>query len=978
MKKISLLSLAFLLCQVLIYGQVEAPRPMEWKDVSSWKSLSTFSTTISPDGQWSAYAIVTVEGDAELIVQKLNDPESKKSYDIGSTSFPSFSFSENSQWIAFKEYPSFQAQKANKKKKGTPLKDKLTLVKLGEEDKMTIENVRTFSFNGEGSSHLVIHLSPEKPNTKAKGSDLLLVHLDNKKQQNIGNVSAFSFNKSGSHLAYTVDAEGKKGNGLYLLQVAQNRTAILDNDEATYQSLNWTEEGNAFAALKFTEDKKYKQGLGEVIGVKNLMNPTLTVYNPQEDSVHLSDDYTISPNRRPQWSEDMTRLFYGIHLLTLTKPEEAQPELNQDSIKQAESEEIARLKSDTSITTVVELQKAIADLKKDKPSAANEDAKKPDMAIWHWKDSRLQSRQQVMERSDKNGSFWAMYHVADDKAMALQDSSMMNLSLLPKDKYALGSDIQKYEWDINLDGQNYRDYYIVNLSTGEKTKLFDKFYLPSFSANPRPSPDGTKLLYSLDGHYYVYDIPTGKSRNITEALPVSFVDEEDDHNVVKPMFPALDWSADSKLVFLRDGWDIWQVAADGSSDAVNLTQDGREKQIRYQYRFQLDPEEKGMDTQRPQYLRMYGEWTKQSGIARLDFNRRGLQAGTKKLVWEDANVNRLSKAKNADVYSFSKEKFNDPTDFFFASADLNNSVQFTENAPDADKFMWSEGVQLVDYTSDKGVKLQGALFLPAGYEEGKKYPTMIYYYEKLSQTLHNWSNPGFGGTGWNPSMYTSQGYAVFIPDIVYEMDDPGMSAVWCVLPAIDAALKTGVIDENRMGLHGHSWGGYQTAFLITQTNRFSAAAAGAPLTNMISMYDLIYWNSGGGNMSIFEASQGRFTGGPWENWDAYERNSPVYHVKNVQTPLLMLHNDKDGAVDFTQGIEYYSALRRLKKPVIMMQYKGENHGLSKMENRKDYSVRMMEFFDHHLKGKPAPVWLSNGIEHLKLGEHLEERIFRDK
>ena len=282
---------------------------------------------------------------------------------------------------------------------------------------------------------------------------------------------------------------------------------------------------------------------------------------------------------------------------------------------------------------------------------------------------------------------------------------------------------------------------------------------------------------------------------------------------------------------------------------------------------------------------------------------------------------------------------------------------------------------LIDYVSDKGDKLQGTLFLPAGYVEGQKYPTVVYYYEKLSQTRHNWSNPGYSGTGWNPNIYTSNGFAVFIPDIVYKLDDPGMSAVWCVIPAVKEAIKTGVIDEKNIGIHGHSWGGYQTSFLITQTDMFKAAAAGAPLTNMISMYDLIYWNSGGGNMSIFEASQGRFRGGPWENWEAYERNSPVYHVKNVTTPLLLLHNDKDGAVDFTQGIEYYSALRRLKKPVVMMQYKGENHGLSKLENRKDYSVRMMEFFDHHLKGEAAPDWWKSGVNLLDLEEHLKGRAF---
>lgn len=408
---------------------------------------------------------------------------------------------------------------------------------------------------------------------------------------------------------------------------------------------------------------------------------------------------------------------------------------------------------------------------------------------------------------------------------------------------------------------------------------------------------------------------------------------------------------------------------------INLTQNGITQGIRYQYRINLDPEEKGIDLSKPVYIRLYGERTKKSGIGTLSPTKSGLGSGLKVLLWEDANIQGLAKAKKAQVFTFTKEKFNQPTQVYLSDATLSNAKQVTENAPDAGNFAWSAGVKLIDYVTTKGDSLQAALYLPAGYVEGKSYPTVVYYYEKLSQSLHNWSNPSYSGTGWNPGVYTSNGYAVLMPDIVYKMDDPGMSAVWAVLPAVDAAIQTGVIDPTKMGLHGHSWGGYQTSFLITQTNRFKAAAAGAPLTNMISMYDLIYWNSGGGNMSIFEASQGRFLGGPWENWDAYERNSPIYHVKNVQTPLLMLHNDKDGAVDFTQGIEYYNALRRLKKPVILVQYLGENHGLGKLENRKDYAVRMLEFFNHHLKGIAAPVWMEKGVPRLKLGDHLDERAF---
>ena len=952
----------------------KSPQAIRWQDVPSWKSISTNSVQVSDNGVWMAYAMMPVEGDGELIVQRVADNNVKKTYPIGSTSFPNLAFSEDGRWLAFKEYPKDKDRKAAAKSGGKGLKDKLILLDLANDFKKTeFENVGNFSFNGKSSSLLAINLVREGSNGDAKGSDLLLVHLTSLKKQNIGNVYEFSFNKSGDFLAYTIDAANQLGNGLYLLQTATGKTELLDTDAATYRSISWTENGDAFAALKMVKDKAFKQDHGKVLGVRNLSRPQLSLYDPKADSLAFPKNMTISPNRRPSWSEDLTRIFFGLHALVPEKKEEKKAEPKSES---TEHESLEKIKADTSIKSIADLQKAIAKLEASKPKTeAKNDATKPDMTIWHWQDKRLQSRQQILENQDKNYNTLAMFDIRTGKFRSLQDSTLKELNILPKQKFALGSDDQDYELDINLDGQNFRDFYAVNLETGEKKMLFKKFYLPSFASFPRSSPDGTKLLYAMDGHFHTMDLGTGKSQNLTANLTVSFVNVEDDHNVDRPMHNAIGWSSDSRYVLLNDGWDIWQVPLESKEKAINLTVNGKKDKIRHQYRFSLDPEEKGIDLKKPQYFRTYGEWNKKSGIVRLEAGKSGLLAGPKTLAWDDANISRLSKAKNASVYMFTKEKFNQPTEFFLTDANLSYAKQVTENAPDAGKYAWSSGVRLVNYVSDKGDSLQAALFLPAGYEEGKKYPTIVYYYEKLSQTLHNYSNPGFSGTGWNPSVYTSNGYAVLVPDIVYTLDDPGMSAVWCVLPAVKEALKTGVLDESKMGLHGHSWGGYQTAFLITQTNMFKAAAAGAPLTNMVSMYDLIYWNTGGGNMSIFEASQGRFKGGPWENWDSYLRNSPVYHVKNVNTPLLMLHNDKDGAVDFTQGIEYYNALRRLKKPVIMLQYKGENHGLSKMESRKDYSVRMMEFFDFHLKGEKPADWISSGVDKLKLDLHLEERAF---
>jgi dipeptidyl aminopeptidase/acylaminoacyl peptidase len=344
-------------------------------------------------------------------------------------------------------------------------------------------------------------------------------------------------------------------------------------------------------------------------------------------------------------------------------------------------------------------------------------------------------------------------------------------------------------------------------------------------------------------------------------------------------------------------------------------------------------------------------------------------------MWDDASYGPVQKAKDADVYLYTRQTFKDPPDTYVTDASITNGKKLTDLAAanNQDQFLWTSGTILVDYTSAKGDKLQGALHLPANYEKGKSYPTIVYFYEKMSQTANTYGRPIVPATGFNAAVYTSHGYAVFNPDITYKLNDPGMSAVWCMVPAVKAAIATGVVDPKRVGIHGHSWGGYQTAFIVTQTDMFAAAIAGAPLTDMISMYAIVYKNSGEVNGAIFESSQGRFTTPPWENWEAYTRNSPVAHAANVKTPLIILSNDKDGAVDFTQGMEYYNTLRRLQKPVVLLEYPGENHGLARLPNQKDYAIRMKEFFDHFLMGKPAPDWYLNGVPRLDMEDHLKSR-----
>ena len=247
---------------------------------------------------------------------------------------------------------------------------------------------------------------------------------------------------------------------------------------------------------------------------------------------------------------------------------------------------------------------------------------------------------------------------------------------------------------------------------------------------------------------------------------------------------------------------------------------------------------------------------------------------------------------------------------------------------------------------------------------------MVYFYERMSDGLHRYRQPIADRASISFSFYVSRGYLVFVPDIPYQIGYPGESAMAAVVPGVLSLIEKGFVDEKAIGVQGHSWGGYQIAYMITKTNIFAAAEAGAPVSNMISAYGGIRWSSGMSRMFQYEKTQSRIGGTLWDAHQRFIENSPIFWADKVQTPLLMMHNDQDGAVPWYQGIEYFVALRRLGKPVWMLNYNGEDHGLTKWHNRKDWAIRMQQFFDHFLKGAPAPVWLEHGVPAVAKGRTL--------
>jgi dipeptidyl aminopeptidase/acylaminoacyl peptidase len=958
---------------LLSAADAPAPRPLTVPDIVAWKRIQ--APAVSHNGEWFAYRLAPSEGNAEVVVRNLKtgnelrfaigDPSAAAPPTTAVTPGPPPAaalaaggdplLSADGRWVVFHTYPTTQQAKRLRRDR-RPIQTKAVLVELATGKKTEFDKIRRVAFNGDLSTHLVLQRyggtpegsgpgagaapaagGPANPNAAADrptGADLLVFELATGAELNIGNVSDFAFNKSGAWFAYLIDATDKAGNGIELRNMTTGATQPLDSAQASYRSLAWTEKGDGLTTLRGADDKAFEDKLYTLVAFKDFgaNGPaSKTVFDPKSDSTFPAG-MTISPTRPAIWREDLSAVTFGIH-------------------------EIKAKKKGAAADTSANQNDAAA-----RPTPPADQPELPDVVIWHYKDPRLQTQQQVQENADKNFSYLCAYSPATKKFTRLADESLRNVSLAPQQRFAFGIDIREYEREGNLDGRRYEDVYAVDPSTGQRKVAIKKAHYVM-----GPSPDGTKFLYYDDGVFYAYDMESGKSADLTSKIPTKFWDAEDDHNVVKPPTQSLGWSKDSAAVVLSDGWDLWKVPVAGGQP-LNLTANGAKEKIRYRRPFRLDPEERGIDLDKPVYISAYGEWTKKGGIGLIEPGK----SGVRMLQWGDAEYTQLIKAKSADVYLYTRENTTDYPNYYSTNAALESGKQVTDANPQQKDFLWPKGVKLVDYSSTRGEKLQAALWLPANYQPGKHYPTLVYIYEKLSQGANAYPQPGYNG--FSVAHYTSNGYAVLEPDIVYKVNDPGMSAVACVVPAVKAAIATGIVDAAAVGLQGHSWGGYQTAFLVTQTDIFHAAIAGAPLTDMVSMYSLIYRNTGGTNQAIFESSQGRFAGGYWDNMEAYIRNSPVYHAKNVKTPLIILANDKDGAVDQTQGIAYFNTLRRLDKPVILLEYKGENHGLRLPKNMKDYTVRMREWFDHYLKDTASPDWMEKGVPLLQMKDHLEPRV----
>lgn len=332
----------------------------------------------------------------------------------------------------------------------------------------------------------------------------------------------------------------------------------------------------------------------------------------------------------------------------------------------------------------------------------------------------------------------------------------------------------------------------------------------------------------------------------------------------------------------------------------------------------------------------------------------------------------IRKSKDAATIAYGKGNFRNAYDLYITKDDFEHQQPLTRLNSQLAPFSWGTA-HLVHWKAYDGTPLDGILYIPDGVDQTKKYPMISYFYERRSETLYNFIEPRPSRSTINLAFYCSRGYVVFVPDIRYRVGHPGESAYNCIVSGVRSMCQQfPFIDSTRLAIQGQSWGGYQTAYLVTRTSLFAAAGAGAPVSNMTSAYGGIRWASGVCRQMQYEHGQSRVGKSLWENGglDLYLENSPLFKVDRVKTPLLIMHNDNDGAVPWYQGIEYFTALRRLGKPVWMLEYNKEAHNLVERRNCKDLSVRLQQFFDHYLLGAPEPAWMRKGVPAIRKGQYF--------
>lgn len=905
-----------------------APSPATAQDWVQWERIG--ASLLSPDGRHIAYSINRVDGSGELRLRTIAT-EATEVFEEGSGP----RFSRDLRWLAYSRgYSEAEREKLQDKKK--PSENAIGLFDLVTNERSEIEGVSGFAFDHSGR-----YLAMRRYGRKGEenGADLVVRNLESGIDRHFGRVGSYSWSDEGSLLAITVDAPDQIGNSVAVYDAGAGTQRVLDSAPADYSQLSWLKDASGLAVMRERAWEKKEDTSQVVLAWRDVQAADCEAvsYDILEDETR-DGELRVVTDGGLRWSDDGALVLFGL------KAWEKKPAaLNKEEpIEKEEEGEKTKPKEEK------DSKKSLGELSDDSP----------DVEVWHAKDIQILPMQK--RRASRTAADNLLSALWLDAARLVQlEHDDLDVSMLEGSHWALGMDESPYLEEQRFSATQ-QDLYRVDVHTGTRVKLLERV---KYRYTGDPS-DG-HILFVRDNDIWSLNLESQQTVNLTQAVDVPFTNRETSTlTTQKPPYGVASWSPDGSTVYLYSRYDIWSFQVDGGGHE-QLTH-GAAAQVRHRLETVLADrdDERHLDLARGSYISLYGDLTKDSGYGHLS------EAGCRHLISGDAALSRLERAEAADVLVHVEERFDDSPDLFVSGPELDDSKRVSATNPFQAEHTWGRA-ELINYTSDSGQPLQGALYYPAGYEAGKQYPMVVYIYESRSQNLHRYVNPTELHP-YNASVFTGAGYFIFEPDIVYRAQNPGVSAVECVVPAVREVLSRGMVDEKRVGLMGHSWGAYQTAFIVTQTDIFAAGVAGAPLTNMMSMSMSIYWNSGQTDAYIFHESQGRMDRPFWEDVDTYIKNSPIFSVANLRTPLLMTFGDKDGAVDWHQGIEFYNAARLVQSPLVMLVYPGENHGLRQKPNRIDYHHRVFDWFEHHLKGTEADDWITKGVPWLDQKKALEK------
>ncbi|MFT4840983.1 MAG: dipeptidyl aminopeptidase/acylaminoacyl peptidase [Planctomycetota bacterium] len=921
-------------------------RALTFLDMMKFRQIK--SPVLASTGTAVAYQSQPDRGDGEVIVYDL---EQKREHRIARGQRPVFS--EDGKWVAVLVAPPVFAATEPKPKQALVLLD----LKTGRQ--VVHERVQSVVFSKDSAWVAFRHHKPVKKDEgndegKNTGKDKGLAKdktasatpKPNKKRDagtelkfwRLGTPSAitatehavrFGFSPDSHNLYYAVAEPTGVNNGLYRRNLDnhpdQQRT-VMARANHVVTAMAWTESGDQLAAADAPQDDLGDMGDGTIYLIKADKASRIAWTG-------VTGEQWVMPSAPElRWSKTGHRLFTGFwhrDMANKVRALAAHKRAADDRVKTGK-----KLAADVIPGDAFDLEALVDERKLD---------------IWHTDDPQISTEQKARWQRDSKQTYAAVWHGDTETLVQLADRKMQSVRVPEGSLFGVGSDRARYATETTWDGR-YEDLYIVDIKTAERRLV--QSHVGSGPATL--GPKGRRLLYWHDGYWNVFDNKAGTNTVLSDIPSAAFANEDHDYPSDVPSYGTAGWQANGSAVYVYDKYDIWEFSFDAEGDIyiMPLMQlEGRATQRTFRI-VDMDPDDPFVDLSKPSLLSVSHAQQKYRGLCMF------VDGKAESLVEEAANYTVLADSDDGDRVLFTRQTYRDFPDLWVGDFKLGNSVQVSHLGEQTEPFAWGTA-ELVDWQSLDGKPLQGVLIKPDDYEEGKRYPVLVYYYRFFSQRLHDFNQVVVNHRPCFP-YYASNGYCVFLPDIRFDVGNPGYAATKCLVPGVQKLIDMGVAKPDGIGLHGHSWSGYQTAFVITQTNRFACAVAGAPVTNMTSAYGGIRWESGMSRQFQYEKTQSRIGGSLWAARDLYIENSPVFFADRIQTPLLIQFGDQDGAVPWTQGIELYMAMRRLQKPCVFLQYRGEPHHLKQYANKLDYSMRMKQWLDHFCIGGPAPQWITSG------------------